>query len=127
VEPERLHAVCKRLGATLRRLRRRRGATQDQIAERAGLSLKSVGEIERGEGNPGLDSLVKLADALEVEVAALFTPESLAPPRISSERLENVRKTLEFINDLSAYYGGSPAGNPESAESPDNDSPDKKK
>ena len=101
MEPDRLQVVRARLGATLKQLRQRRRATQDQIAERAGLSSKSVGEIERGEGNPELDSIVRLADALEVEVADLFTPDT-AVAQVSVERLETVRKALEYINEIIA-------------------------
>lgn len=46
--------------------------TQEQVAERAGLSLQSVGEIERGRGNPTLVNVERLSDALEVELTELF-------------------------------------------------------
>ena len=46
--------------------------TQEQVAERAGLSLQSVGEIERGRGNPTLVNVERLSDALDVELTELF-------------------------------------------------------
>jgi transcriptional regulator with XRE-family HTH domain len=45
-----------RLGAALQKHRLRRGLTQSQLSEFAGLSLKYVGEIERGEANTTLDA-----------------------------------------------------------------------
>jgi transcriptional regulator with XRE-family HTH domain len=53
-----------RLGAALQKNRLRRGLTQSQLAEFAQLSLKYVGEIERGEANTTLDALERLADAV---------------------------------------------------------------
>ena len=53
-----------RLGAALQKHRLRRGLTQSQVAEFADLSLKYVGEIERGEANTTLDALERLADAV---------------------------------------------------------------
>jgi transcriptional regulator with XRE-family HTH domain len=53
-----------RLGAALQKHRLRRGLTQSQLAEFANLSLKYVGEIERGSANTTLDALERLADAV---------------------------------------------------------------
>jgi transcriptional regulator with XRE-family HTH domain len=46
--------------------------TQEQLAERAGLSYKFVGEVERGTGNPTVDSLAALARALGVDLTEFF-------------------------------------------------------
>jgi|SRR5215469_8531574 len=51
--------------------RRRRGWTQEQLADRADLNRGYLGAIERGERNPTLDSLVKLAAALEMRASEL--------------------------------------------------------
>ena len=59
-------------GKRLRSLRRAKDMTQEQVAERAGLSLQSVGEIERGRGNPTLVNVERLSDALDVELTELF-------------------------------------------------------
>ena len=61
-----------RFGATLREWRQRQHFTQEQLAERAGLSYKFIGEIERGFGNPTLDTIVSLADALGLGIPDLF-------------------------------------------------------
>jgi len=52
------------LGNALQKHRLRRGLTQAQLAEFADLSLKYVGEIERGEANTTLEAIEKLADAI---------------------------------------------------------------
>jgi transcriptional regulator with XRE-family HTH domain len=52
------------LGAALQKNRLQRGLTQAQLAEFADLSLKYVGEIERGEANTTLEVLERLAAAV---------------------------------------------------------------
>ncbi|MDO8185969.1 helix-turn-helix transcriptional regulator [Conexibacter sp. JD483] len=59
------------LAANVRRLRAERGLTQEQIANAAGLALSDVGRIERGERDPGVRVLAKLAHGLGVEVEDL--------------------------------------------------------
>ena len=44
--------ILKIFGKRVRALRRAKDMTQEQVAERAGFALQSVGEIERGRGNP---------------------------------------------------------------------------
>lgn len=63
--PTRGSQLRARLGAALQRQRLRRRLTQGQLSELADLSLKYVGEIERGEANTTLDVVERLADALE--------------------------------------------------------------
>ena len=64
--------ILKIFGKRLRSLRRAKDMTQEQVAERAGLSLQSVGEIERGRGNPTLVNVERLSDALDIELTELF-------------------------------------------------------
>jgi transcriptional regulator with XRE-family HTH domain len=53
--------------------------TQEQLGERASVSGKLVGQIERGLGNPTLDVITGLATGLEVEAAALLQFEEERP------------------------------------------------
>jgi transcriptional regulator with XRE-family HTH domain len=62
----------KELGHRLRARRLALGLTLAAVAERAGLSLPYVANLERGRGNPTLDALGKLADALEIPAGTLL-------------------------------------------------------
>lgn len=64
--------ILNDFGKRMRFLRRTKDLTQEQLAERAGLSLQSVGEIERGRGNPTLVNVERLSAALEVDLINLF-------------------------------------------------------
>ena len=63
------------LGKRIRNLRLDLNLTQDQLSETAGLSLKHLGELERGRGNPNLSSIGQIADALGVSIGELFDLE----------------------------------------------------
>jgi transcriptional regulator with XRE-family HTH domain len=59
-------------GRRVRALRRRRGWSQDVLADKAGFSGKFLGEVERGEKSISLDNLAHLARALGVTMAELL-------------------------------------------------------
>src|SRR4051812_40431612 len=59
--------VAVETGSVVRRLRLRAGLTQEELAERSGVSVRTIRGIETGSRrNPQLVSLVQLADALEL-------------------------------------------------------------
>ncbi len=59
-------------GERIRALRKRNGLTQDELAERADLSVNAVGQIERGKFAPSLITLEGLSKALGVSLCELF-------------------------------------------------------
>jgi transcriptional regulator with XRE-family HTH domain len=61
------------VGANIRRLRKAKGLTQEQLAHEAGMAMRYVAGVERGEENPSLKFLVKIAEALGAEPAVLLT------------------------------------------------------
>jgi len=59
-------------GKRLRRLRRQADLTQEQLAERIGVSVEFVSNMERGINAPSFETLEKLADSLKLRVSELF-------------------------------------------------------
>jgi transcriptional regulator with XRE-family HTH domain len=57
----------------VRRLRRDRGWTQEDLADRVGLSTRYVGQIERAQASMTITVLGRIANAFEVEAAKLIT------------------------------------------------------
>jgi transcriptional regulator with XRE-family HTH domain len=73
----RLEEVLRFIGANVRRLRLKRGMTQEDLAEAAEVALRFLQEIERARTNIGVGVLVKLADALAVAPGVLFRRQEL--------------------------------------------------
>ncbi len=59
-------------GTAVRQLRSERGLSQERLGQTRGLHRTYVGGVERGELNPSLASILKLATALEVEASELL-------------------------------------------------------
>lgn len=69
------------LAETVRRLRRVTGLTQREFAARiAGISAQALAQIERGEGNPQLETLQKIGKAFGVEVGLVRRPRGTTGP-----------------------------------------------
>src|SRR5258706_1486379 len=64
--------VRKEFGAAVRAHRRRLGLSQESLAERARLHRTYVTDVERGARNISLESISRLAGALELSISSLF-------------------------------------------------------
>ena len=64
--------IKEKFGKRLREIRKNKGISQEKLSKRAGFDRTYVGKIERGERSPSLETIEKLADALEVEILELF-------------------------------------------------------
>jgi transcriptional regulator with XRE-family HTH domain len=64
--------VKQRFGKAIRRRRRELDLSQEELAERAELHRTYVSDIERGDRNPSLENIEKLAKALDTKVSTLF-------------------------------------------------------
>jgi transcriptional regulator with XRE-family HTH domain len=65
-------SVAERFGANLVCIRKRAGISQEELGFRASLHRTEIGMLERGIRMPRLDTIVKLAGALEVDAGELF-------------------------------------------------------
>jgi len=65
-------SVARQFGANLSHLREQSGITQEELAFRASLHRTEIGLLERGGRIPRIDTLAKLAGALDVDTAALL-------------------------------------------------------
>jgi transcriptional regulator with XRE-family HTH domain len=67
------------LARKIKAFRGRKNWSQADLAEKSGLSIVYLSDIERGNKWPYLDTLVKLAEAFKVEVYELLKPEDPIP------------------------------------------------
>ena len=62
----------------MRRIRLEKGFSQDELGEQSGLTRNYVGNVERQENSPSLQSMEAVAGALGVCLLSLLTPH---PPK----------------------------------------------
>lgn len=62
----------KAFGRAVRRLRQRKGLSQEQLADESELDRSYIGGVERGERNPSLVAITKIASGLGVSLSELF-------------------------------------------------------
>jgi len=70
-----------RFGDAVRRARAAAGLTQEELAERAGLDRSYIGGVERGDRNPTLIVIEKIAEGLGIDLAELFSYSARKPDR----------------------------------------------
>jgi len=89
------------LSQNIRRFRKMKGLSQERLSEKMEISTNYLSDIERGKGWVSPFSLVKLANALEIEVFELFRPQEA----VSADVLNTVNKCLEdFSSSLRVSF-----------------------
>ncbi len=92
-------AAPHKFGVILREIRRVKGMTQEELAQKAGRSVDAVSQWERAVNWPTFDTLIRLSSALEVPVRIFF--EQAETPR-SDQRLKmevEARLLIEGMSD----------------------------
>jgi transcriptional regulator with XRE-family HTH domain len=95
-------------GQRVAQIRLARGLTQKQLARRARYGEVSVSRLETGDSVPKIDTIVRVAKALEVDVGDLFSKEAVASPFLMPptsdlfERVADVEAEAALLLPVSA-------------------------
>lgn len=105
--------ILKAVGERIRIIRKGQGLSQEDLAEKCGLTSNYIGFVERGQKQVTLVTLKSVADALGVDIGALFeglavkgkkspteieiTALNEAARRIDLEKLKALRKVAEGL------------------------------
>ncbi len=95
------------VGRRVRSLRRSKGLTQRELAEKGGFDLQLIRGIERGEADPSVEDLKKISEALGVEIIDLVRgkDEERDPSGIKKKLLEAIdqigdKEKLELLLEI---------------------------
>lgn len=69
--------VLTAFGAAVRRMRKERGISQEELALKCDIDRSYMGSIERGEQNSGLLHIARISKALNLRIAELMTAAKL--------------------------------------------------
>ena len=65
--------IIKVFGKNLKKFRKKRNLTQEELAFKANLNRTYIGRIERGERNISLAVAERIANALQIDIKEFFT------------------------------------------------------
>lgn len=92
------------IGLTIRELRLQRNLSQGDIEKRTGLLRCYLSRVENGHTIPSLDTLQKIASALDMQVSQFFTDEvTLEPttgPLLSHEDIRFLTQVQRYTTSL---------------------------
>ena len=88
------------VGRRVREIRARRGLTQAQVAESAGLAVETISRLERGRQAPRIDRLVAVAAALDATVGEIA--DGAVPKRGHDELPPDVNGLVHLLLGLDA-------------------------
>ena len=93
----------KNIGKRIKRERETLKLTQKELAQRAGIDFRFLGNIERGVSKPSLDTVVKIARALDMPLDLLVAEHVMHknPPENSAITKEIVR-LISMLDDFDA-------------------------
>jgi transcriptional regulator with XRE-family HTH domain len=106
-----LKNVVPEIGRILRLFREKSGRNLGDIAQKAGISISMLSQIERGVVSPSIDTLVTVCQALDVDTAELFRRSTpTVPVRIHKrgERLKMVRDGVGYEQLMTSQLSAVP-------------------
>lgn len=100
---------AKMVGNRIRDIRQQRGLTQAELAQQVNMSLKHIGAIECGIRLPSLDTLIAIANELQIDTNTLLQDSLTVSAQIESsvlwEQIESLppqkqKKILRMVQVL---------------------------
>ena len=88
-------------GTAIKAKRSELGFSQEELAHRAGLHRTYVSDVERGARNVSLESIEKLAGALDLSVSGLFARVGSAEAALGPEEILLVEDRAEDVEQIS--------------------------
>ena len=93
------------LGRRIRELRKAKNLTQEDLAEKVGIGTPNISYFETGKFSPAVETLQKIAEALEVEIYELymFTPLR-STDEIRKELVEAINSNENLARMIYKFY-----------------------
>jgi len=92
------------LGEEIKRLRERRGLSQEQIAKRLGLKKQSISNWENGNAMPSMDMFLNLVELFNTTPNVLLGYETEAGIDVSGLTEKEIQHIVMLIDDLKAHH-----------------------
>ena len=101
--------TAKELGKRIQKLRKARGLTQSQLAEKISVEVVTISRIENGSRFPVKENIENIAKVLDVQIKDLFDFE---PTETKAQLIQSINKNiksasiedLKYINKVISLY-----------------------
>ena len=97
------------IGENIKKIRKEKGITQKELGKMLGVSQSAIGQFENDKSNPKIETIVKIANALDVNVSCL----------INTDEYNNLIATQVEEKILNAYIEASTYEDIEEIKKPD--------
>ena len=88
--------VRKKIGQRIREIRKKRGLTQEQLAEKTGVTDKFIGAVERGESFASFAKLEAIAKSLDCDLRHFFEIDYMDESESQLTRL--IQKRVKLLS-----------------------------
>ena len=88
----------EKIGRFISKLRKEKNMTQEQLAEKLGITNKSVSRWENGKTMPDLSIFKQLCETLDISINELMSGERIKDEEYSEKLEENFINTIDYIN-----------------------------
>lgn len=88
----------EKIGKFISILRKEKNLTQEELAERLGVSSKSVSRWENGKNMPDLSLLKPLCEIFDISINELLSGEKLKDDKYREKLEENIINTIDYTN-----------------------------
>ncbi len=92
-----MSTIKKLLGQRIKEIRKSKGITQEQLAEKVGIGTSNISYIENGKFAPTIENFEKIVQALDVEPYELYM---FAPQKPINEIKQELFSALEKDDEL---------------------------
>jgi len=99
-QPAKDHSISNNIGTTIREYRLQKNMSQGDIEKRTGLLRCYLSRVENGHTVPSLDTLQKIARALDLQLSQFFA-EELVSKEMSGLRLDE--DEIRFLTQVQRY------------------------
>lgn len=86
----------EKIGSLMKELRKEKGFTQEQLAEKFNVSSRTISRWENGRNMPDLDILIEMSDFYEIDLRELLNGE-----RKSEDMDKELKETVLMVADYS--------------------------
>lgn len=87
------------IGDRIRRLRKQKGLTQQELAEKVGMEYTMIGRVEQGVRNLTIEGILKVAEALDADANYILAQKKKKTPLTEKDKLlEEITQEIELLN-----------------------------